>query len=277
MDNFHNEMLDSIKNSKKVLEETYLFLPVEPEKNIVEFENKFNVRIPEDYRFFLLNVANGIVNKNEWGFNFINKIDFIDFFYKDNEYNPSIPFELPNKVVFSSSSEYKEASPYKKVYPYEITFDEDYEILEKGFSNGQIDLVGYGCGTNAFLIVNGNEYGNVWINDLSSNNEVYPDYDFKRNKPRFSFTDWLLERINRHLTIYNQNIEWENRVKAEEKIKQDKIDQQNKELEINRIDQIKRNKLAEQNKEIEREKLMILKSKKPRRDLLTIIIDKLFN
>ncbi|MDR6762920.1 hypothetical protein J2Y38_003138 [Flavobacterium sp. 2755] len=268
MDNLHDEILGIIGNARKNLEEDYLFLPVALEKDIQIFESKFNVTIPEDYRWFLLNVANGIVNKNQWGFNLIEKIDFIEFFYKDNEFNPSIPFELTNKVVFSSGSDYKEA------YPYEITFDEDYDIFDKGYSNGQIHIAGYGCGTTAFIVINGNEYGNVWVDDFSSNNEVYPEFDSKKNKPRFSFSDWLLESVNRNVIIHNQRVECENRIKEEERVKQDKIDQQNKELEIKRLDQIKREKFAEQKREIKRGEQ---RTKKIRRNLLTYIIDKLFN
>ena len=272
MDNPHSKMLDSIKNSKWVLDEIYFFLPVEPEENIVVFENKFNIRIPEDYRFFLLNVANGIVNKNKWGFNLVEKIDFVDFFYEDEEYNPSIPFELTNKVVFGRDSDYERVPSY----PYEITFDKNYDIFEKGYSNGQIHIAGYGCGTSAFIVVNGSEYSNVWVNDFSSNKEVYPEYDFKSNRPRFSFTDWLIESVDRQVTIHGQNIESENRIKLEEKAKQDKLDVQKKE-ELKRFDQVKREKFAEQkSKEIEEVKQLTLNNKKPRRDLLTYLIDKLF-
>lgn len=267
MDNEYGRMLDSIKNSKKVLEEIYLFLPTELEENLIAFETKFNVRIPEDYRFFLLNVANGIVNKNEWGFNLVEKIDFVDFFYEDNEYNPSIPFELTNKVIFSTTER-------KDSHPYEITYDMDEKIFDKGYSNGQIHIAGYGCGTSAFLVVNGSEYGNIWVDNFASYSEVYPECDFKRNKPRFSFTDWLLEGINRDLVNYNHNIELENRIKLEEKAKQDKIDQQNKELEIKRLDQIKREKFAERKRETEREEQ---RSKKTHRNLLTYLIDKIFS
>ncbi|HEU0125758.1 MAG TPA: hypothetical protein VFQ56_05610, partial [Flavobacterium sp.] len=88
------------------------------------------------------------------------------------------------------------------------------------------------------------------------------------NKSRLSFTDWLLESLDRVATIYNQNVEWENRIKEEERVKQDKIDEQNKEREI------KREKFAEQNKQNEIEKQ---RSKRPRRDLLTYLIDKIFH
>ncbi|MFB9107118.1 SMI1/KNR4 family protein [Flavobacterium gyeonganense] len=270
MDNLHSKMLDSIKDSKWVLDEIYMFLPTEPEENLIAFEAKFNVRIPEDYRFFLLNVSNGIVNKNKWGLNLVEKIDFVDFFYEDNEYNPSIPFELTNKVVFGRGSDCKEVSPY----PYEITFDQNYDIFEKGYSNGQIHIAGYGCGTSAFIVVNGSEYSNVWVDDFSSNNEVYPEYDFKSNRPRFSFTDWLIEGVNREVTIHGQNIEWEKRIKLEEKAKQDKIDEQKRELEIKRLDQIKREKFAEQKREVEREEQ---RSKKTHKNLLIYLIDKMFS
>lgn len=272
MDNLHAEMLNSIESFRKALEEKYLFLPTEPEENLIAFETKFNVRIPEDYRFFLLNISNGIVKKNKWGLNLIEKIDFVDFFYEDNEYNPSIPFELANKVVFGSSSNYKEVYPYH----YEITFDENYDIFEKGYSNGQINIAGYGCGTSAFIVVKGNEYGTIWINNFSSNNEVYPESDFKKKKSRFSFTDWLLEVVNREAAICNEIIEERKRAELIEefdKKKREGFAEKNRKLEIERLDQIKREKFNEQKKEIEREEQRI---KKTHRNLFTYLIDKFF-
>ncbi|HEY1195493.1 SMI1/KNR4 family protein [Flavobacterium sp.] len=269
MDNPHSKILNSIENFKEILEVDYLFLPVVQKEDIAAFENKFNITIPEDYRYFLLNIANGIVNRNKWGLNLVEEIDFKDFFYEENEFNPSLPFELTTKVVFGNYHPDRKDS-----YPYEITYDGDYEIFMKGYSNGQIHIAGYGCGTSAFIVVNGSEYGNIWINDFSSNNEVCPEFDFKNNKSRLSFTDWLLESLDRVATIYNQNVEWENRIKEEERVKQDKIDEQNKEREIKRLDQIKREKFAEQNKQNEIEKQ---RSKRPRRDLLTYLIDKIFH
>ncbi|WP_125717965.1 SMI1/KNR4 family protein [Flavobacterium ustbae] len=270
MDNLHCKMLDSIENARKILEQEYLFLPVVLEEDLKGFENKFKVTIPEDYRYFLLNVANGIVNKNKWGFNIIEEIDFKDFFYEENEFNPSLPFELTDKVVFSSTER-------KDSYPYKIIYDVDDQIFDKGYSNGQIHIAGYGCGTSSFIVVNGSEYGNIWTDNFSSYSEVYPEYDLKKNKPRLSFAEWFLNEIDRHIMIYHQNIQWENRIKAEEKSKEDKIDQQNRELEIKRLDQIKREEFAQRNKEIEREQQMTFKDKKPRRDLLTYLIDKLFH
>lgn len=275
MDNLHAEMLNSIESSRKILEEKYLFLPTEPEENLIAFETKFNVRIPEDYRFFLLNISNGIVKKNKWGLNLIEKIDFVDFFYEDNKYNPSIPFELTNKVVFGSSSNYKEVYPYH----YEITFDENYDIFEKGYSNGQINIAGYGCGTSAFIVVNGNEYGTIWINNFSSNNEVYPESDFQKKKSRFSFTDYLLKKIDREIVLCNEIIEDKKRTKLIEEFdqkKREKLAEENKEIERRELERIKKQRLDEQDKEIEQQQITI-KNKRPRKNLLTYLIHKLFH
>jgi len=53
-----------------------------------------------------------------------------------------------------------------------------------------------GCGADDFLVVKGDEYGNVWLDNYSSNEEVYPGYDKKQGKERLGFTDWLELQAN---------------------------------------------------------------------------------
>ena len=218
MNNKLNELSELIKNSKNIIEIDYTFLPVAIEDELISFENKFNVKIPSDYRWFLLNISNGIKSKNDWEFDIINKVDFVNFWYKEEEYNPSIPFKLDKKILSSDPEDLLEDL---NGYPYEYNACYDYEeyiYLLKEATNGIITLFSYGCGTTGFLVVNGNEYGNIWIDDDSSNATVYPEYDIENNKKRLNFIDHMLWCINGVIKDYYEDIEFENKAQEKENL-----------------------------------------------------------
>lgn len=82
MGNQHQDILSSIEDFKKIFGNEYKFLPVATEEELNYFENKFNVKIPYEYRWFLLNIANGIVSEDKRGFKLISKVDFNNFFLR---------------------------------------------------------------------------------------------------------------------------------------------------------------------------------------------------
>jgi len=197
----YQDILKSIKKFKRICSKKYRFLPVTKEADLISFENKFNVKLPDDYRWFLLNVANGIVNRNEWDFNFIEKVDFKKFWHKENEFNPAIPFNLDKKVkCYNDENEDDD-------YPYEIIINEDLEYFTD-CTNGQISILETGCGGSDFIVVNGKEYGNIWIDNYSSMAEMFPYYSLKENKKRLNFTDWLLINIENEIQNQNEEKKW---------------------------------------------------------------------
>ena len=180
MENKYNDLLRSIEKLKKHFDGKYTYLPVAEEQDIINFEKKFNLKLPEDFRWVLLNVANGIVSSESHGWELFGKIDFKAYLSKEKFWsNPSLPFLLTSKVNYDD-------------------LDED-ERDYKDYLHGNITLAGFGCGTAAMIIIKGEEYGNVWIEDLPSNNEIHPEVDDKKNKVRVKFHEWLEYRIDREI------------------------------------------------------------------------------
>jgi len=187
MTNKYNNLLHSIENFKKHFDGEYTYLPVADEQDIISFENKFDLKLPEDFRWVLLNVANGIVSSESHGWDLFCKIDFKEYLSKEKFYsNPSLPFLLTTKVKCDEPY-INDAKSYQD------------EINHEDYSHGNITLVGMGCGTAAMIIINGKEYGNVWIEDIPSNNEIYPEFDKKKNKPRLKFHEWLEYQISQKI------------------------------------------------------------------------------
>ena len=63
------------------------------------FESKFGVNIPEDLKWFVLNIANGITDSKHPGSNVIDKIHFNNFYYEEDAYNPALQFKPTQRVV----------------------------------------------------------------------------------------------------------------------------------------------------------------------------------
>ena len=211
MEDKYQYILKYIQSFKKLYRKEYHFLPVAVEDELIAFENRFNIKIPDDYRWFLLNIANGIVVNNEWDWNItlLNRIDFNDYKCGEDEGNPALPFRLDKRVKFHSNESEEED------YPYEVIIEQDKDFYVR-FSNGNISIAYNEIEEKDFLlIVNGKEFGNVWVDDMKKD-EVYPYYNFQINKRRLNFSDWLSMKID--FLICNQKIE-----EKEEKVKRNFI------------------------------------------------------
>jgi hypothetical protein len=188
-----HDKIEVFKRTK--LGDIYTFLPVATEKEVAYFETTFNVKIPSDLRWFVLNIANGIKSIYPTD-NIIDQIDFEDYYYKERDYNPSIPFEGTQRIYHG-----EEVFDEDNDYPYGTTYD---NIFKLGYRNGYVCLVSSGCGAFDFIIVNGSEYGNVWANNISSMDEIYPSYDKKLNMKRLGFEDWLHQQMDYRIKIHLQ-------------------------------------------------------------------------
>jgi hypothetical protein len=161
--------------------------PVATEEELIIFETQFKVKIPEDYRWFVLNIANGIDSKYPY-VQITSENDFADYFYEADQYNPAIPFNVSERVRFESET-------IKDVYdfPYKTTFDPEHTLFD-GIFNGWVNV-----GIDELLIVNGVEYGNMWVLDVTSNNEVRPMYNEAKNLQRIGFTEWVEKRLDYYI------------------------------------------------------------------------------
>lgn len=180
----------------KLKSKPFKLIPPSSDEDVKKFEERFNVDLPEDYRWFITNIANGILSIEEWGFHILQKQDWANYIFWEDEYNPSIPFPLTKRSV-GYSKDYAEDRDLK--YPYETFYDDEADFFHDGYRFGEISLRGSGCGSDDFLVVKGEERGNVWIDNYSSMSEVYPCYNEKEGKQRLNFTEWLIFIANIYL------------------------------------------------------------------------------
>lgn len=107
---------------------------------------------------------------------------FIDLDYKraGEALVPSTPFPLvePWNMEFTGETEDEEA------------FEEfEREYFDGKWSCGLLRICNFGCGISLNLVVNGTEYGNIWVDDRGNDGGIYPDPYFDQ-KQRVKFIEW---------------------------------------------------------------------------------------
>lgn len=66
-------------------------------------------------------------------------------------------------------------------------FEEQY--FDKEQMNGVVAICNLGCAINLNLVVNGEEFGNIWTDDRGSNKGIFPSYELG-NKDKITFLNW---------------------------------------------------------------------------------------
>ena len=169
----------------------YLFNAVLAESEIKTVENKYTIRLPEDYSRFLTEVGNGGAGPY-YGLQTLEDSLFIDLDYKrEHEFlNPSLPFLLTEKWNIEFTGDYDNEQEHH-------VFEEEY--FKETRVNGLLRICNFGCGVSLNLVVNGEEYGNIWVDDRGNNGGIYPDPYFGQSE-RTQFPDWYVLWLNKSLS-----------------------------------------------------------------------------
>lgn len=151
------------------------------EKDIKEFEDEYLITLPDEYRCFLLEVGDGGAGPY-YGLQTLNDSLFEDLDYKrPGEYvNPSIQFPHLAAWNMEFEGDYEDDVAYQE-------FEEEY--FSDKWITGVLRLCNYGCGISMNLVVNGDEKGNIWVDDRGNDGGIYPDPYFEQTE-RTSFLNW---------------------------------------------------------------------------------------
>lgn len=155
---------------------------------ISQFESKYKIKIPTEYVHFLTSLGNGGAGPF-YGLEPFENVLFDDLDYKrpDSLLNPTEPFfhTVPWNLNFlSTADEDENEEEYEKQRE---EFEEKY--YDKEQMNGVIAICNYGCAISLNLVVNGQEYGNVWTDDRASDNGIYPSFELG-NREKITFLNW---------------------------------------------------------------------------------------
>lgn len=155
---------------------------------IKRFEEFYSIKLPSEYTLFLTQLGNGGAGPF-YGLEPLKNVLFADLDYKDSNslLNPSIPFphlqEWNMNFKPAISHEENEVEYYFQLEQFEEVY------FNKNEMAGTIAICNYGCGVKINMVVNGQEYGNVWTDDRVSDNGIYPSRELG-NEGRLKFLDW---------------------------------------------------------------------------------------
>jgi hypothetical protein len=162
-------------------------------EQIENFERQYRVSLPQGFRLFLLELGNGGAGP------FYGLVKLEDSLYADMEYrkesakvNPSLPFpHTEPQYMFPEDFEESDEAARERIYDY---------WSEPLHEQGILRICNYGCGIFIDLIVNGEEYGNVWVSDIGNDYGIFPVgiIDDEPNK-KTKFLDWYEKWLDKCL------------------------------------------------------------------------------
>lgn len=149
---------------------------------INQFEKSHQITLPPAYRLFLQQIGNGGTGPY-YGLESLEDGVFTSLDYKEAKYglqNLSEPF--PHTDEWNSPGDVNNMS------------EEAYQIWEEAcfqddITNGFLRIANFGCGVSINLVVNGEAYGEIWVDDRCNSNGIYPDFYFG-NESRLDFLAW---------------------------------------------------------------------------------------
>lgn len=192
----------------------YQFKPCLSNKDIQTFESRYNIRLPSEYRNFLLEVGNGGAGPG-YGLSGLSEIKSEDVIseklYQENYEILSKPFPLTEAwndldlIVTNNTGSVTNNDAY---------FDDK-------FIQGTLTITNYGCGIYAMLVITGEQSGKIWIDDRTNDNGIYPTslnfchafhdtnpddshLDSDQEQP-LNFYDWYEDWLNRSLDQIRQS------------------------------------------------------------------------
>lgn len=170
-------------------EHRYRLLPRIEEHKVNDFEKKYQLKLPDDYREFIIEHGNGGAGP-EFGI---------------------LPFEPEKMYDFRLESEDSlkpgELFPHRKAWNAEWIASFDFEnerpedsLLEQYWSTdliaGSVFLSHYGHGDIYILVVKGYEAGHVWFDGRANYSGVFPENE---NGKRLNFSEWYLDWLDKAL------------------------------------------------------------------------------
>jgi len=165
---------------------------------IERFETNNGINLPLEYVQFLTKIGNGGAGPF-YGLEPLENCLFQDLDYKraDSVLNPSKPFvhTAAWNMKFEATVDHDEN---EKEYESQLeAFEEKY--FDPQHINGAIAICNFGCAIRINLIVNGEEYGNIWTDDRASDNGIYPSRELG-NEDRITFLNWYEKWLDNSLS-----------------------------------------------------------------------------
>ncbi|MCB0691937.1 MAG: SMI1/KNR4 family protein [Saprospiraceae bacterium] len=152
------------------------------ESEIIEFERNNGIKLPTGYRNFIKLIGNGGAGPY-YGLEKLEDGVYVDLDYKErgDKVNLAKPFKFTEKWNIDDKQFQGEDGEFRHDLK-----DKDY--FKPEWADGMLRISNFGCGVSINLIVNGEEYGNIWADDRCNDQGILPFHPNDKN--RVQFLDW---------------------------------------------------------------------------------------
>ena len=168
-------------------EHKYQFNNKLTESEVRHFEEKFKIKLPDDYKAFITRIGNGGAGPY-YG---IIQLDIIE--------GPK-DFKLVNKPSINLAKAFPFTESWEADWINTFDWDNerpDDELIEEYFDpsliSGTIPLCHYGHGNTYLLVINGKEHGHIWFDGRADFSGISPETKEGSDKERITFSEWYLD------------------------------------------------------------------------------------
>ena len=164
---------------------------VKSEKELLAFEKEHNITLPQQYRAFLAHIGNGGAGPY-LGLEPLDNGRFMDLDYKQNNDLIDLSKPFPHSENWNMQlGEYSEES--EKEYS-----KKEEEYFDPKWVSGALRVSNFGCGVSLNIIVNGSEYGNIWVDDRCNDQGIYSE-PLTEKEERVTFFNWYESWLDKQL------------------------------------------------------------------------------
>lgn len=163
------------------------FNPKLTELEINVFEKKYNVKIPKEYKFFLLEIGNGGYGPGHG----VLKLEETVFDFKLDS-NPSINLSEKFKYNIAWNELWIENFDWDNDRP-ELDIVNDYMNVKH--IAGCLQISHYGHGSTNLIILKGKNKGEIWFDSRADYGGIFPEKNEETNLT-LNFFDWYINWLN---------------------------------------------------------------------------------
>lgn len=173
------------------LSHKYTFQDKLDEVEVISFEEKIEVRLPNDYREFIINIGNGGAGPC-YGIQKVDLLNPTDFRLTNNA---NLVLDKPFTHINDEwNEEWVMSFDWENDRPDDILLENYWDTKH---ISGAIPICHYGHGDAYLLIINGYDKGRIWFDGRGNYSGLFPEL-IKGNKVTFSewYLSWLTEILN---------------------------------------------------------------------------------
>lgn len=170
-----------------------------PIEKLNQFEEKYGIELPKDYKSFLSEIGNGgagpfygiyPLQRDLGRANPENKFEFLKFNFPHKK-----AWNWSDKI-FDKFDEFHETEEDEIIDFFDDVYWEQY--FKDELTYGSIYITEYGCALRFLLVITGAEKGKIWFDQRADRNGLNPITNKNGNK--LDFSDWYVNWLDTSIT-----------------------------------------------------------------------------